>query len=91
MKNGSLMLLLRFKRGGQRDKIFLATKFGFNQSGQINGKPEYVRSAAEKSLKRLGVDCIDLYYFHVGFLDFVVVHDLVGLIGSSESGSTSSY
>jgi len=53
-----------FKRSGQRDKIFLATKFGFNQSGQINGKPEYVRSAAEKSLKRLGVDCIDLYYLH---------------------------
>jgi len=31
----------------------------------VSGKPEYVRSAAEKSLKRLGVDTIDLYYLHV--------------------------
>lgn len=53
----------------ERDKFFLATKFG-NVRGPkgeflgVNGKPEYVRSACEASLKRLGVDVIDLYYQH---------------------------
>ncbi|KDR76498.1 hypothetical protein GALMADRAFT_210475 [Galerina marginata CBS 339.88] len=54
-----------FKRTGKRGDIFLATKFGLTSEG-INGTPEYVRSAAEKSLLRLGVDTIDLYYLHVG-------------------------
>ncbi len=54
---------------GRRDKVILATKFGNvrNQSGAfiaVNGKPEYVRSACEASLRRLGVDVIDLYYQH---------------------------
>jgi len=54
-----------FKKSGKRNQIFLATKFGFTQPGYIiNGKPEYVKSAAEKSLKRLGVETIDLYYLH---------------------------
>ncbi|KAF9566054.1 Aldo/keto reductase [Agrocybe pediades] len=52
-----------FKRTGKRNEIFLATKFGIT-SGAPNGKPEYVREACEKSLKRLGVDTIDLYYVH---------------------------
>ncbi|HEY5302992.1 MAG TPA: aldo/keto reductase [Acidimicrobiales bacterium] len=53
----------------RRDEVVLATKFG-NQRGDdgaflgINGRPEYVRSACEKSLGRLGVDVIDLYYQH---------------------------
>jgi aryl-alcohol dehydrogenase-like predicted oxidoreductase len=53
----------------RRDQVVLATKFG-NQRGEdgsfkgINGRPEYVRSAAEASLRRLGVDTIDLYYQH---------------------------
>jgi len=53
----------------RRDQVVLATKFG-NQRGEdgsfdgINGRPEYVRSAAEASLGRLGVDTIDLYYQH---------------------------
>jgi aryl-alcohol dehydrogenase-like predicted oxidoreductase len=53
----------------RRDQVVLATKFG-NQRGEdgsfkgINGRPEYVRSAAEASLQRLGVDAIDLYYQH---------------------------
>jgi len=55
----------RFKRTGNRNKIFLATKFGIIKNG-VNGKPEYVRASAEKSLKRLGVEAIDLYYLHVG-------------------------
>ena len=51
-----------------RDKVIIATKFG-NQvlpegKRAINGKPEYVRSACDASLKRLGVDHIDLYYQH---------------------------
>ncbi|KAJ7607085.1 Aldo/keto reductase [Mycena polygramma] len=56
-----------FKRTGKRDDIFLATKFGFTAvDGRhaINGTPEYARKAIETSLKRLGVDCVDLYYLH---------------------------
>jgi aryl-alcohol dehydrogenase-like predicted oxidoreductase len=54
---------------GRRDEVTLATKFG-NMRGEdgsflgINGRPEYVRSACEASLRRLGVDTIDLYYQH---------------------------
>lgn len=52
-----------------REKIFIATKFGFEleQSvgdGKINGSPEYVKEAVEASLVRLGIDTIDLYYLH---------------------------
>jgi aryl-alcohol dehydrogenase-like predicted oxidoreductase len=50
---------------GRRDKIVLATKFGQDRrSGGVNGRPEYVQAACEASLKRLGVDVIDLYYQH---------------------------
>ncbi|KAA0044585.1 putative aldo-keto reductase 2 [Cucumis melo var. makuwa] len=52
---------------GLRDKVQLATKFGIqflDGKFQINGEPAYVRAACEGSLKRLGVDCIDLYYQH---------------------------
>ncbi len=55
---------------GKRDKIVLATKFGIvrdpaNPSVRgVNGKPEYVRRSCEASLKRLGVETIDLYYQH---------------------------
>ena len=54
---------------GRRDDVFLATKFG-NVRGPngeflgVRGDPEYVRSACEASLKRLGVEVIDLYYQH---------------------------
>jgi aryl-alcohol dehydrogenase-like predicted oxidoreductase len=53
----------------RRDEVVLATKFG-NQRGEdgsflgINGSPDYVRSACDASLQRLGVDTIDLYYQH---------------------------
>jgi len=55
-----------FKRTGKRSEIFLATKFGltFKPERFVNGSPEYVRESVEKSLKRLGIDQIDLYYFH---------------------------
>src|SRR3954466_4290349 len=55
---------------GRRDEVFLATKFANVRTKQdpnfwsISGKPEYVRSACDASLKRLGVDRIDLYYQH---------------------------
>ena len=52
---------------GRRDDVELATKFAIDvSSGQrrINGRPEYVRSACENSLRRLDVDHIDLYYQH---------------------------
>ncbi|WP_082554471.1 aldo/keto reductase [Aeromicrobium sp. Root495] len=53
----------------RRDEVQLATKFGNERRPDgsrvgINGKPEYVRSAADASLQRLGVDHIDLYYQH---------------------------
>jgi aryl-alcohol dehydrogenase-like predicted oxidoreductase len=53
----------------RRDQVFLATKFG-NVRGPngeflgVRGDPEYVRSACDASLKRLGIDVIDLYYQH---------------------------
>ncbi|MDB4887833.1 MAG: aldo/keto reductase [Gemmatimonadetes bacterium] len=54
---------------GRRDQVVLATKFGNQRSADgaflgIRGSPEYVRSACDASLKRLGVDHIDLYYQH---------------------------
>ena len=53
---------------GRRDKVVLATKFGQIKTdgggNGVNGRPEYVRKACEASLKRLGVDVIDLYYQH---------------------------
>src|SRR3712207_2449414 len=53
----------------RRDEVVLATKFGNERREDgswvgINGKPEYVRRACDASLKRLGVDHIDLYYQH---------------------------
>ncbi|KAI0063908.1 Aldo/keto reductase [Artomyces pyxidatus] len=55
-----------FKRTGKRDEIFLATKFGIGSpSGKpVDGSPEYVRQAFEKSVRRLGVEKVDLYYLH---------------------------
>ncbi|KAI0777386.1 Aldo/keto reductase [Trametes elegans] len=57
---------IRFKRTGKRSEIFLATKFGFapEPGRQVSGEPEYVHKAIKRSLQRLGVDYIDLYYLH---------------------------
>jgi len=55
---------------GRRDQFIIATKFGIMRDPKnpdkrgFNGKPEYVRQSCEASLKRLGVDTIDLYYQH---------------------------
>src|ERR1051326_4512750 len=54
---------------GRRDQVVLATKFG-NVRGPngeflgVNGRPEYVKQACDASLKRLGIEVIDLYYQH---------------------------
>jgi len=54
----------------RRSEIIVATKFGIQRdpsnpaARSINGRPEYVRQACDASLKRLGIECIDLYYQH---------------------------
>ena len=88
---------------GKRDQIVLATKFGIvrdpanAQIRSVNGKPEYVKSACEASLKRLGVDYVDLYYQHrvdpntpieetVGAMAELVKEGKVRYLGLSEAG-----
>lgn len=57
-----------FKRTGKRNEIFIATKFALriNADGtrEAVNDPEYIKEACDKSLKRLGIDTIDLYYCH---------------------------
>ena len=54
---------------GRRDEVVVATKFGNERTPDgsflgVNGRPEYVRSACDSSLRRLGIETIDLYYQH---------------------------
>ena len=88
---------------GRRDEIVLATKFGNERSEDgtylgVNGRPEYVRRACDASLKRLGVDHIDLYYQHrvdrtvpieetVGAMAELVRAGKVRFLGLSEASS----
>ncbi|GMP55044.1 hypothetical protein CsSME_00019993 [Camellia sinensis var. sinensis] len=61
------ILLGKAPKGGMRDKVELASKFGIiytDEKAEIRGDPGYVRAACESSLKRLDMDCIDLYYQH---------------------------
>ncbi|GAB2265024.1 hypothetical protein Dimus_000092 [Dionaea muscipula] len=62
------LLLGKAFQGKTRQKVVVSTKFGIKILGafkrEIRGDPAYVREACEASLKRLGVDCIDLYYSH---------------------------
>jgi aryl-alcohol dehydrogenase-like predicted oxidoreductase len=82
----------------RRDGVVLATKFGNPMGGQgkINGRPEYVREACEASLRRLGVDHIDLYQQHrvdpetpieetIGALAELVAEGKIRWIGLSEA------
>ncbi|HYO66298.1 MAG TPA: aldo/keto reductase [Archangium sp.] len=63
-------LLGRFVKNVPREKVFLATKFGIVRDAAgglargVNGRPEYVREACDRSLERLGVEYLDLYYVH---------------------------
>jgi aryl-alcohol dehydrogenase-like predicted oxidoreductase len=86
----------------RRDQVVLATKFGNERLPDgtrvgVNGKPEYVRSACEASLRRLGIDHIDLYYQHrvdktvpieetVGTMAELVQEGKVRYLGLSEAG-----
>jgi aryl-alcohol dehydrogenase-like predicted oxidoreductase len=88
---------------GRRDEVVLATKFGIVMDPDdphkrgVNGRPEYVRSSVEGSLRRLGVDHIDLYYQHrvdpgtpieetVGAMAELVAEGKVRALGLSEAG-----
>ena len=88
---------------GKRDQVMLATKFG-NMRGRegqflgVNGRPDYVRECCEASLKRLGIDVIDLYYQHrvdpdtpiedtVGAMADLVRAGKVRYLGLSEAGA----
>jgi aryl-alcohol dehydrogenase-like predicted oxidoreductase len=66
---------------GRRDKVVLATKFGQRrETGGVDGRPEYVQEACEASLKRLGIDVIDVYFQHRVDPN-VPVEDTVGAMG----------
>jgi aryl-alcohol dehydrogenase-like predicted oxidoreductase len=96
------ILLGKALQGGVREKVDLATKFGVNFAGgnvEIRGDPAYVRSACEGSLKRLGVDCVDLYYQHridkkvpievtMGELKKLVEEGKIKYIGLSEASAS---
>ncbi|MBV1931727.1 MAG: aldo/keto reductase, partial [Porticoccaceae bacterium] len=91
----------------RRDQAFIATKFGIAgvtrkpEGGiamKVDGRPEYVKSACEASLKRLGIDCIDLYYQHrvdpntpieetVGAMAELVTEGKVRFLGLSEASA----
>jgi aryl-alcohol dehydrogenase-like predicted oxidoreductase len=88
---------------GRRDEVVLATKFGNVRDPNdptrrsISGRPEYVRAACDASLRRLGVDEIDLYYQHrvdpmvpiedtVGAMSELVGAGKVRFLGLSEAG-----
>ncbi|KAG5560813.1 hypothetical protein RHGRI_003987 [Rhododendron griersonianum] len=60
------ILLGKALKGEIREKVELATKFGFTADGkmEVRGDTAFVRAACEASLKRLDIDCIDLYYQH---------------------------
>jgi aryl-alcohol dehydrogenase-like predicted oxidoreductase len=85
---------------GRREQVVLATKFGQTQrpgqSNGVNGRPEYVMEACEASLKRLGVDVIDLFYQHrvdpavpveetIGAMAQLVKQGKVRFLGMSEA------
>jgi aryl-alcohol dehydrogenase-like predicted oxidoreductase len=89
---------------GKREQVVLATKFGIvrdpanPQIRGVSGKPEYVKNCCEASLRRLGVDHIDLYYQHrvdphtpieetVGALAELVQEGKIRHIGLSEAGA----
>jgi aryl-alcohol dehydrogenase-like predicted oxidoreductase len=86
----------------RRDEVVLASKFGQfrreNGGNGVNGRPEYVRQACDASLKRLGVDVIDLYYQHrvdptvpieetIGAMAELVQQGKVRFLGLSEASA----
>ena len=84
----------------RRDQVVVATKFALGTERRIDGRPEYVRSACDASLRRLGVDHIDLYYQHrvdpevpiedtVGAMAELVQAGKVRYLGLSEASARS--
>ena len=88
----------------RRQRVVIATKFGLSDVSQggytvpVNGRPEYVRSACEASLRRLGVETIDLYYQHrvdphtpieetIGAMAELVTEGKVRFLGLSEASA----
>ena len=91
-------LLGRFAKGkqGKQDKIVLATKCGIvRQKGKyersIDTSPSYIRSACEASLKRLGVDAIDLFYLHRLNPDVAIEESVGALADLIGEGKIKSY
>ncbi|XP_074306865.1 putative aldo-keto reductase 2 isoform X2 [Silene latifolia] len=96
------ILIGKALKGGWREKVELATKFGIkvvNGERQIHGDPQYIREACEASLKRLDVECIDLYYQHridpkvpieitMGELKKLVEEGKIKYIGLSEASAS---
>ncbi|CAI9762827.1 unnamed protein product [Fraxinus pennsylvanica] len=96
------ILLGKALKDGVREKVELATKFGIIlQDNQfcVQGDPAYVRAACEASLKRLDIDCIDLYYQHridtrvpievtIGELKKLVEEGKIKYIGLSEASTS---
>ncbi|KAH0640682.1 hypothetical protein KY285_037268 [Solanum tuberosum] len=96
------ILLGKALKGGMRERVELATKFGIHLADgkrEVRGEPAYVRAACEASLKRLDVDCIDLYYQHridtrvpievtVGELKKLVEEGKIKYIGLSEASAS---
>ncbi|KAI8566914.1 hypothetical protein RHMOL_Rhmol02G0079400 [Rhododendron molle] len=87
----SEILLGKALKGKMREKVELATKFGLFVDGkfEVHGDPTYVRAACEASLKRLDIDCIDLYYQHridtrMGELKKLVEEGKIKYVGLSE-------
>ncbi len=97
--NGHNEELLGRALKGRREQAVLASKFAVGPNFQgVNGRPEYVKSAIDKSLARLGVDYIDLYYYHridpqvpieetVGAMSELVKAGKVRYIGLSEASA----
>lgn len=74
----------------RREKAVIATKFGFEANYQgINGRPEYVKEAIDRSLTRLGVDYVDLYYLHRVDPN-VPIEETVGAMSETREGRKSS-
>lgn len=97
--NGHNEELLGKALKGRRDQAIIATKFGYAPNfGPIDGHPDYVKGAIDESLRRLGVDYIDLYYQHrvdpnvpieetVGAMTELIKAGKVRHIGLSEAGA----
>jgi aryl-alcohol dehydrogenase-like predicted oxidoreductase len=75
----------------RRNQVTLATKFGSVRSPEgkllgVNGRPEYVKTSCEGSLRRLGVDCIDLYYLHRVDIDTPIEETIGAMAGLVREG-----